>query len=77
MNLFKKGGRGHWAFYYTSPQSIFLIRLLKNFGDYYIILIGWFIKLSVRIFQPLIVICVSSIWDVHQFSGHCLIPLDP
>ena len=56
-------GRGHWAVYYTSPQSFiitFLIRWLKNFGDFYLILIGWFIKLSVQTFQPLILIYRSD-----------------
>ena len=42
---------GHWAVYYTSTQSFikkhFLIRWLKNFDDFYLILNGWFIKLSV------------------------------
>ena len=34
----------------------FLINWLKNFGDYYKILIGWFFKLSVQTFQTLIFI---------------------
>ena len=39
---------------------------------------GWFVKLSIQTFQPLIVICRKSIIrDVQQFIGHCLIPLDP
>ena len=44
-------------------------------------MIGWFINLSVQTFQPLIVtqegliLCII-IEDVHQFIGHCLIPLD-
>ena len=48
-----------------------------------LILIGWFIKLSVQTcFQPLILIykgvilCVI-IEDVHEFICHCFIPLDP
>ena len=52
-------GRGHWALYYTSPQSLiitFSIRQLNNLEDYYSILIGWFIQFSVKKFQPLIVI---------------------
>ena len=31
-------GRGHWALYYTSPQSLiimFLIRWLNNLGDFH------------------------------------------
>ena len=60
----------------------FLIRWINNFGDFYYISIGWFLKLSVQMFQSLIVIhrngnlCII-IWDVHQFIDHCLIPLDP
>ena len=34
---------GIWAVYYISPQS-FIIRWLNNFGGFYWILIGWFIK---------------------------------
>ena len=75
------GGRKHWAVYYTSPKR-FLIRWLNSFGDFYWLLIGGFIKLSVQTFQPLIVIYKSCnlyiiIGNVHQFIGHSLIPLDP
>ena len=54
---FSQGMRGHWAVNYTSPQSfIILIHWLKNFGTFYWILIGCFMKLSVQKFQQLIVI---------------------
>ena len=46
--------------------------LTKSFWG---ILIGWFIKLSVQNFQLLVILCVN-IGYVHQFIGHCLIPLD-
>ena len=60
----------------------FLIRWLKNFGNFYWILIGWFIMLSVPTFQLLILIYrrgnfLYIIGDVHQFISHCLFPLDP
>ena len=41
-----QGGRGHWAVYYTSPKKIYNNCLM----------ISCFIKLSVRTFQPLILI---------------------
>ena len=51
-------GRGHLAVYYTCPQGLMitfkLIRWLNNIGDFYWIFIGWFIKLGVQMFQPLI-----------------------
>ena len=50
----KAGGRGHWTVHYTGPQS-FIIRWLNNFGDLFNF-IGWFIKLSFQMFQPIIVI---------------------
>ena len=43
--------------------------------------IGWFIKLSVQTFEPLIIIYRRGNFggmgseDVHQFIGHCPIPL--
>ena len=65
----------------SCPQSFkktFLIRWINNFGDFYYISIGWFIKLSVQTFQQLILIYrIVIIRDKHQFIGHCLIPLDP
>ena len=39
--IYTQGGTGHWAVYYTSPQSIiifFLIRWRSNFGNYYSII---------------------------------------
>ncbi len=55
---------------------------LLNNGDFYRILIGWFIKLSVQMLEPPIVIyrgviLYIVIGDEQQFIGHCLIPLDP
>ena len=54
-----KGGMGHRAVYYTSPQSIkimFSYSLVQQLWGLLLILIGWFIKLSCQMFQPLIVI---------------------
>ena len=42
-------------------NNVFLIRWLNNFGDFYWILIGWFIKMSIKMFQPLILIYRSDI----------------
>ena len=67
MYSYKTGREGTLAAYYTSSSTqCFLIRWLNNFWDICWILIGWFIKLSVLMFQPLIVfqimeICVSSL----------------
>ena len=71
-----QGGRGQWVVYYTSPQSFMIVfsysiaqqlwGLLLKF-DW---LVGWFIKFSVKTFQPLIVIVI--IGNVHQFISHCL-----
>ena len=56
-------------------QSLLIMRfsylLANNFGNFYYILIGWFIKLSVQTLQQLIVIYrrgnfVQNIGDVHQ-----------
>ena len=55
--------RGHWAIYYTSPQS--LIRWLNIFGDFYWIYVGMFIKLSVQTFQPLNVMYRRSNFVYH------------
>ena len=46
---------GKLPFYYTSPQSFILFVGLTTLGIY-LILIGWFIKLSVQTFKLLIVI---------------------
>ena len=53
-NWFQSGRKGILDFFYTSPQSfkiMFLICWLSNFGDFYWILIVWFIKLSVQTFN--------------------------
>ena len=55
-SVWKQGGRGYWAAYYTSPQS-FMIRfsyLFNNFGDFFWFLICWLIKLSVQTLLSLI-----------------------
>ena len=62
--------------------SLFFICWLINFGDFYLILIGRFIRLGVQTFQPPIVIYRKGIFliiigDVHPFISYCLIPLDP
>ena len=52
-----QGGRWHWTVNYTGTQSFiapWLTHWLKNFTTW--ILIGWFIKLSVQTFLPLILI---------------------
>ena len=49
--------RGQWAVYYTSPQSFiitFSYSLAYQLWGLYWILICWFIKLSVQVFQPII-----------------------
>ena len=47
---------------------------LKNLG--LLLNFDWLcMELNVQTFQPLILCLV--IWDVHQFIGHCVIPLDP
>ena len=56
--------------------------MASQLGDFKLIFIGQFLQLSVPTFQPLLVIdrkgsLLIIIGDVHQFSGHCLIPLDP
>ncbi len=60
----------------------FIIRWLNNFRDFYSPFIGWFIKLNVQTLEPRIVICRRGIFcviieGIHQFIGHCLIPLYP
>ena len=51
--------RGDWDVNKNSTQSLiitFSYSLLNNLGDIYLILIAWFIKLSIQTFQPHIVI---------------------
>ena len=81
-----QGGRGHWAVYYTSPQSFSIMFLipywLNNFeANFEFWLVGSWSWVSKR-FKHLLqssegVIFCNIIGDVHQFMGHCLIPLDP
>ncbi len=79
---YNHGRRGQWAVYYTSPQgfmTMFSCSLTKQLWGLFFDLIGWFIKLSVQIFQSPIVIYRRGIiiGDVHKFIGHCLFSLDP
>ena len=76
---------GHYAAYYTSPQS-FIITVSyslaqQHWGLFLWIFIGWIIKLIVQTLQPLIFYIRGSlciiIRYVHQSIGHCHIPLDP
>ena len=58
----------------------FLICWLNNFGGFYWIMIGWFIKLCIQTFQLQIIIhnfYFIIIGDLNRLIGHCLIPLDP
>ena len=45
----------------------YLFIWLNSFGDYYSILIGWFIKLSVQMFQPIFVIYRRGNFVNHPF----------
>ena len=69
--------RGNNGLFNTSPQSFIKVfsHLLLLILQW--ILIGWFIKLSVQTLQPLILIYINYHWDIHQFIGYCLVPLDP
>ena len=75
-----QGGGGHWAVYWTSPQSyIFLFVRLRTLGTWF--WSGRVFKLSIQTYQLLIVIYrrgnfVYDRCDVLQLIGHCLIPLD-
>ena len=60
--------KGNGLFITLVPKvynNVFLFVGLITLGTF-----DWLIKLSVQTFQPKIV-------NVHQFIGHCLIPLDP
>ena len=62
-------------------RSEFIQRGRGHWTVYYWISISWFIKLSVQMIQPLIIIYLRGnlfiiIEDVHQFIGHYLIPVD-
>ena len=46
----------------------FLILKLNNLGDFYCILVGWFIFLSVQTFQPLIVINRRGNFEYHDWG---------
>ena len=58
--------RGRWMFITLIPKFLycrFLLRWLNNFGWF---LIGWFIRLNVQTFQPLIVKYRSSKFVYHD-----------
>ena len=46
--FYTKGGRGHWAVYYTSPQSLSIVPWLNNFRDFIefslVVLLIWVLK---------------------------------
>ena len=46
----------------------FLIRWLNDFGNFYLILIGWFINLSVQTFQQLILIYIRDNFVYHYLG---------
>ena len=80
-NLYIKiqGGRGQWAVHYTSPQS-FIITFSNSIAQKLLgLLIGCLIKLSVQMFQPLILIYRRCNFVCHhwEFIGDSPIPLDP
>ena len=76
--------RGHWTVYYTSPQSLIITISYPLALQPWTLgfLIVWLIYLSVETTQSLIastegvIMCIIT-GDVHQFIGHCFIPLDP
>ena len=59
----------HWAVYYTSPQTMatFLVCLLNNLGDFYLLLIGWIIYLNFQTFQRLILIYSRGYFVYHYW----------
>ncbi len=66
--------QGHWrreggiiGMFITLVSKVGLTRWLNNFGDFYLILNGWFIKLVVQRFQLLIVI----LWRNNFVIFHC------
>ena len=77
--MYREGGRRQWPVYYNSPQSFMTtFSYSLALGTF----ISRFIKLSVKTFQPIIVIYrranfVYYYWGCTSIIGHCLIPLDP
>ena len=74
--ILSQGGRGYWTVYYASPQSCmitFSYSFAQQLWELLLNLIGWFIKLSIQMFQPLIIInrmlCII-IGNLHQFINH-------
>ena len=89
LYIYMQGGRGHWAGYYTSPQSfiiiLFLFSGLTALGNFIInfqfSLVGSFSWVS-KCFNHLLesrkgVILCFIIGDVNLFISHCLILFDP
>ena len=79
-----QGGRAQWTVYYTSPQSLITKFSYSLAQQHWGLLLNlfWFIKKSVQTLQPLIVIYRRGNfeyhhWELHQFFGYCLNPLDP
>ena len=69
--------RGHWAVYYTSPQSFIITFSYSLHWQLWRLLnfcIGWFIKLSVQTPTEGKMLCIIN-EESHQFNGYCLIPL--
>ena len=63
-----QGGRGHWAVYYTSPQS-FKITLSHALAQQLLgVLLNWFMKLSVQTFLPLILIYRRGNFEYHYWE---------
>ena len=56
------GGRGHWS------VNIFLFVYFMTCGDFDLILIGLFIKLSVQAFQQLIVVNIEDNFVYHHWG---------
>ena len=78
LNFFIKGGKYNCAVYRTFPFNVFVFVGCTTFRSFFRILFGLFIKLSVKTFQPLIVIYrwsnfVSHHCRITSIFSHCLI----
>ena len=80
LSVYLTGMREHWAFYYNSPQSL-LIKFSYSLAQQLLLNLYWlFHYISKHINKLLlstegIILCISN-GDVHQYIGHCLIPLN-
>ncbi len=74
--LIKIYRRVNVVYYHRGSASIYrpLSYPFRSLGQLWWVLINFDWLVECQTFQPLIVI---HIWDVHQFIGHCLIPLYP